>query len=148
MTESATGTKPKRPEFRNINAFKDLTTYRMTPAAWVSILHRASGAIMFLLMPFISWMFDASVSSEISFAKFSSVFGNGTGFVPGWLFKLLALALIWAYLQHFFAGLRHLRMDLNHDKTTKEYGKSSAQIVLALSLGLTCVLAIKLFGVY
>ena len=148
MTESTTGTKPKRPEFRNINAFKDLTTYRMTPAAWVSILHRASGAILFLLMPFIIWMFDTSISSEISFAKFTSVFSNGAGFLPGWFFKLLALALIWAYLQHFFAGLRHLRMDLNHDKTTKEYGKSSAQIVLVLSLGLTFALALKLFSVY
>ena len=148
MTESTTATKPKRPEFRNINAFKDLTTYRMTPSAWVSILHRASGAIMFLLMPFIIWMFDSSLSSEISFAKFSNIFSNGAGFVPGWFFKLIALALIWAYLHHLFAGVRHLRMDLNHDKTTKEYGKSTALIVLVLSIGLTFVLALKLFDVY
>ena len=120
----------------------------MAPAAWVSILHRASGAIMFLLMPFIIWMFDTSVSSEISFAKFTAVFNAGVGFVPGWFFKLLALALIWAYLQHFIAGLRHLFMDLNHDRATKEFGKSSAMVVLVLSLGLTFVLALKLFGVY
>ncbi len=148
MTDSTQGTKPKRPEFRNINAFKDLTTYRMVPAAWVSILHRASGAIMFLLMPFIIWMFDTSVSSEISFAKFTAVFNAGVGFVPGWFFKLIALALIWAYLQHFIAGLRHLFMDLNHDRATKEFGKSSAIVVLVLSLGLTFILVLKLFGVY
>ena len=148
MTDLATATKPKRPEFRNINAFKDLTTYRMAPAAWVSILHRASGAIMFLLMPFIIWMFDTSVSSEISFARFTSVFNAGVGFVPGWFFKLIALTLIWAYLQHLIAGLRHLFMDLNHDVATKEFGKSSAMVVLVLSLGLTFILALKLFGVY
>ena len=148
MSESATNTAKKRPEFRNINAFKDLTTYRMVPAAWVSILHRASGAIMFLLMPFIIWMFDTSVSSEISFAKFTAIFNAGAGFVPGWFFKLVALALIWAYLQHFIAGLRHLFMDLNHDRATKEFGKSSAMVVLVLSLGLTFVLALKLFGAY
>ena len=148
MTDPAMSTKPKRPEFRNINAFKDLTTYRMVPAAWVSILHRASGAIMFLLMPFIIWMFDTSVSSEISFAKFTAIFNAGAGFVPGWFFKLVALALIWAYLQHFIAGLRHLYMDLNHDRATKEFGKSSAMVVLVLSLGLTFVLALKLFGAY
>ena len=148
MTDSTLGTKPKRPEFRNINAFKDLTTYRMAPAAWVSILHRASGAIMFLLMPFIIWMFDTSVSSEISFGKFTAVFNAGVGFVPGWFIKLVALALIWAYLQHFIAGLRHLFMDLNHDRATKEFGKSSAMVVLVLSLGLTFVLALKLFGAY
>jgi succinate dehydrogenase / fumarate reductase, cytochrome b subunit len=129
MTDLATATKPKRP-------------------AWVSILHRASGAIMFLLMPFIIWMFDASVSSEISFARFTSVFNAGVGFVPGWFFKLVALALIWAYLQHFIAGLRHLFMDLNHDRATKEFGKSSAMVVLVLSLGLTFILALKLFGAY
>ena len=148
MTDPAVEIKPERPEFRNINAFKDLTTYRMTPAAWVSILHRASGAIMFLLMPFIIWMFDTSVSSEISFARFTSVFNSGVGFVPGWFFKFVALALIWAYLQHFIAGMRHLFMDLNHDKTTKEFGKSSAMAVLVLSLGLTFILALKLFGLY
>ena len=148
MTDPAMATKPKRPEFRNINAFKDLTTYRMVPAAWVSILHRASGAIMFLLMPFIIWMFDTSVSSEISFAKFTAIFTAGAGFVPGWFFKLVALALIWAFLHHFIAGVRHLFMDLNHDRATKEFGKSSAMVVLVLSLGLTFFLALKLYGAY
>jgi succinate dehydrogenase / fumarate reductase, cytochrome b subunit len=148
MIDSTLGTKPKRPEFRNINAFKDLTTYRMVPAAWVSILHRASGAIMFLLMPFIVWMFDASISSEISFAKFTAVFNAGMWFLPGWFFKLVALALIWAFLHHFIAGVRHLFMDLNHDRATKEFGKTSAMVVLVLSLGLTFILALKLFGAY
>ena len=143
MTELA----KKRPEFRNINAFKDLTTYRMTPAAWVSILHRASGLIMFLLLPFIIWMFDTSVSSEISFAKFSAAFNIGIGFVPGWFIKLVALALIWAYLHHFIAGLLHLYMDVQH-AVSKEFGKSSAVVTLVLSLGLTAVLGAKLFGLY
>jgi succinate dehydrogenase / fumarate reductase cytochrome b subunit len=148
MTDSTQGIKPKRPEFRNINAFKDLTTYRMAPAAWVSILHRASGAIMFLLIPFIIWMFDTSVSSEISFEKFKAAFNVGMLGLPGFVWKLVALALIWAYLQHFIAGLRHLFMDLNHDRATKEFGKSSAMVVLVLSLGLTFILALNLFGAY
>nr|WP_315238304.1 succinate dehydrogenase, cytochrome b556 subunit [uncultured Albidiferax sp.] len=148
MTEIASTARPKRPEFRNIHALKDLPTYRMAPAAWVSILHRVSGVIMFLLMPFIIWMFDASVSSEISFAKFKAVFNMGAGYVPGFFFKLVALALIWAYLHHFIAGLRHLWMDTSHDAVTKEFGASSAKFTLALSIGLTIVLAAKLFGLY
>ena len=144
MTELA----KKRPEFRNINAFKDLTTYRMTPAAWVSILHRASGIIMFLLLPFIIWMFDTSLSSEISFARFTAVFNVGAGFLPGWFVKLVALAVIWAYLHHFIAGLRHLWMDTNHDAVTKSFGKSSALVTLVISIGLTLVLGAKLFGLY
>lgn len=148
MTELASPQRPKRPEFRNINAFKDLTTYRMTPAAWVSILHRGSGIIMFLLMPFVIWMFDTSISSEISFQNFKAAFNSGMLGLPGALWKLVALALIWAYLHHFVAGLRHLWMDLSHDAVTKEFGKSSAFMTLAVSIPLTLVLGAKLFGLY
>jgi succinate dehydrogenase / fumarate reductase cytochrome b subunit len=143
MTETAR----QRPEFRNINAISDLPTYRLPAAGWVSILHRVSGALMFVLMPFIIWMFDNSITSEISFASFAAAFSVGIGFVPGWFFKLVALAIIWAYLHHFIAGIRHLFMDVFH-AVTKEFGKSSAIVTLVLSLSLTAVLAAKLFGLY
>jgi succinate dehydrogenase / fumarate reductase cytochrome b subunit len=143
MTETAR----QRPEFRNINAISDLPTYRLPAAGWVSILHRVSGALMFVLMPFIIWMFDNSITSEISFASFAAAFSVGIGFVPGWFFKLVALAIIWAYLHHFIAGIRHLYMDVFH-AVTKEFGKSSAIVTLVLSLSLTAVLAAKLFGLY
>ena len=137
----------KRPEFRNINALTDLPSYRLPPAGWVSILHRISGLLMFVLMPFIIWMFDNSITSEISFASFTAAFNIGLGFFPGWMIKLVALALIWAYLHHFIAGLRHLYMDVNH-AVSKEFGRSSALVTLTLSLGLTAVLGAKLFGLY
>jgi succinate dehydrogenase / fumarate reductase cytochrome b subunit len=148
MSESATSVAKKRPEFRNINAFTDLPTYRLPAAGIVSILHRVSGAIMFLLMPFIIWMFDTSVSSEISFAKFTSAFNVGMLGLPGFFWKLVALALIWAYLHHFIAGLRHLWMDTHHDAVSKEFGKTSAVVTLTASVGLTLVLGAKLFGLY
>jgi len=138
----------KRPEFRNINAFRDLPTYRLPAAGWVSILHRVSGVLMFVLMPFIIWMFDTSVSSEYSFARFRDAFNNGMGFVPGWFVKLVALALIWSYLHHFIAGLRHLWMDTSHKAVSKEFGSKSAVFTLASSLLLTVVLGAKLFGLY
>ena len=145
MTELA----KKRPEFRNINAFTDLPTYRLPPAGIVSILHRVSGVLMFVLMPFIIWMFDKSVSSEISFAKFRAAFGSsGLWIFPGFLVKLVALALIWAYLHHFIAGLRHLWMDVSHKAVSKEFGEKSALFTLAASVLLTLVLGAKLFGLY
>jgi succinate dehydrogenase / fumarate reductase cytochrome b subunit len=137
----------KRPEFRNINALVDLPTYRLPAAGFVSILHRISGLVMFLLLPFVVWMFDTSVSSEISFAKFKAAFNIGVGFVPGILVQLVALVLIWAYLHHLIAGVRHLYMDANH-AVSKEFGKSSAVVTLVLSLGLTAALGAKLFGLY
>ncbi|BEP44203.1 succinate dehydrogenase, cytochrome b556 subunit [Variovorax sp. 375MFSha3.1] len=148
MTELATPPRPKRREFRNINAFTDLTTYRLPPAGIVSILHRVSGVLMFLLMPFIIWMFDTSLSSDYSFARFKAAFNSGLGFVPGWFFKLVALALIWAYLHHFIAGLRHLWMDVSHSAVNKEFGNSSAIFTLAASVILTLALGAKLFGLY
>ena len=147
MSAPSPSTRPKRPEFRNINAFTDLPSYRLPVAGIVSILHRVSGALMFLLMPFIIWMFDTSISSELSFARFTSVFNIGAGFVPGWFFKLVALAILWAFLHHLIAGLRHLWMDMRH-AVSKEFGKSSAVFTLVLSIGLTVVLGAKLFGLY
>lgn len=147
MTELATPTRPQRPEFRNIHALKDLPSYRLPLAGIVSILHRVSGALMFLLLPLIIWMFDTSVSSEYSYARFSALFSVGLGFVPGWFFKLVALALIWAYLHHIIAGLRHLWMDVAH-AVSKEFGRISALVILVLSIALTVVLGAKLFGLY
>ena len=140
MTEQA----KKRPEIRNINFFKDLSTYRLPPAGIVSILHRISGLLMFILLPFILWMMDMSLTSEISFDGFTSVFAGPFG----WFLKLVCLALIWAYLHHFCAGLRHLFMDVNHHAVNKQFGKTSALVVLVLSVGLTLILGAKLFGLY
>ncbi len=147
MSELATPARAQRPEFRNIHALKDLPSYRLPLAGWVSILHRVSGALMFLLLPFIIWMFDTSVSSEYSYARFSALFSVGLGVVPGWFFKLVALALIWAYLHHIIAGLRHLWMDVAH-AVSKEFGRNSAIVTLVLSIALTAVLGAKLFGLY
>ena len=148
MSETATSEVKKRPEFRNINAFTDLPSYRLPAAGWVSILHRVSGVLMFALMPFIIWMFDASISSEISFARFTSAFSAGMLGLPGFIWKLVALALIWAYLHHFCAGLRHLWMDVSHKAVELQFGKSSAKVVLTISLTLTALLGAKLFGLY
>jgi succinate dehydrogenase / fumarate reductase, cytochrome b subunit len=122
----------------------DALQYRLPLAGVVSILHRASGAMMFVLMPFIIWMFDTSLSSEITHSQFVALFIGGIGFVPGWFFKLVVLALIWAYLHHFIAGVRHLWMDATHS-VSLEFGRSSAVFTLAASAVLTVLLGLKLF---
>ncbi|RRD57115.1 succinate dehydrogenase, cytochrome b556 subunit [Comamonadaceae bacterium OH2545_COT-014] len=137
----------KRPEFRNINILNDVRTYRLPPAGIVSILHRVSGALMFFLLPFIIWLFDKSVSSEISFLQFTAAFDHGIWVFPGWFVKLVALGLIWAYLHHLIAGVRHLYMDASH-AVSKEFGKTSAVATLVLSIVLTVALGAKLFGLY
>ena len=125
----------------------DALQYRLPLAGVVSILHRASGAMMFALLPFVVWLFDVSVSSEVSYERFTSAFALGIGSVPAWFVKLTVLGLIWAFLHHFIAGVRHLWMDATHS-VTKEFGRQSAVVTLVLSVLLTVVLGAKQFGLY
>lgn len=125
----------------------DATQYRLPLAGYVSILHRISGLLMFMLLPFVLWLFDMSLSSEATYGRFTSAFTAGAFGLPAILIKLVVLALIWAYLHHFIAGVRHLWMDMTHS-VTKEQGKSSAVVTLVLSVALTVALALKLFGVF
>lgn len=118
----------------------DATGYRLPLAGFVSILHRASGMLMFLLMPFILYLLDKSLTSELSFAVLKN-------FTSGVFVKLIILAISWAYLHHFCAGIRHLFMDL-HIGLNKDSARKSAVGVLAISLSLTALVALKLFGVF
>ncbi|HEY0818729.1 MAG TPA: succinate dehydrogenase, cytochrome b556 subunit [Rhizobacter sp.] len=122
----------------------EATQYRLPPAGWVSILHRVSGILMFVLLPFVIWLLDKSLTSEISYGEFTSVFVSGLWIFPAVLVKLVVLALIWAYLHHFIAGLRHLWMDATHS-VSKEFGRSSALVTLGVSIVLTLALGFKLF---
>jgi len=147
MSESVTQTVKKRPEFRNIDS-ASLLSYRWPLASLASGMHRVSGAIMFFLLPFVIWMFDTSISSEISFARFKAAFNVGMLGIPGFLWKLVVLGLIWAILHHFIAGIRHLWMDTHHHHVSKDFGRQTAALVLSLTLSLTAVLGAKLFGLY
>jgi len=132
--------------YTNIHV-SQIVRYRMPMAAIVSILHRISGALLFLLLPLAIWLFDTSVTSEITFDRFRSVFALGVGFLPGWFLKLVVLAMIWGYLVHFIAGLRHLWMDVTHSVSMQQ-GRVSANVTLVLSTLLTLFFAARLFGLY
>jgi succinate dehydrogenase / fumarate reductase cytochrome b subunit len=136
----------ERPVYRNIHVTQ-IVGYSLPPAGMVSILHRVSGALMFLLLPFVVWLFDVSLGSEISYERFSNAFIAGIGFVPAWLIKLVVLGLIWSYLHHFIAGLRHLWMDATHS-VGRQSSRISALVTLGSSLVLTLVLGARLFGFF
>ena len=141
MSESAnnTGAQKARPQFRNIG-IAQIISYRLPWAGKVSILHRLSGALMFLLLHFVLYLFDKSISSEISFETFKSILANPFA-------KLIILALIWGYLHHFCAGIRYLMLDL-HKGIDKVSAQKTAISVLVISLALTVVFAAKLFSLF
>lgn len=120
--------------------FADTVHYRLPLAGIVSILHRISGLLIFVLLPFILYMLDKSLTSEISFEYFK-------GYTSHLLVKLAILALVWSYLHHFCAGFRHLLMDL-HMGLDKDSARQSAVGVLAVSIPLTALVALKLFGAF
>jgi succinate dehydrogenase / fumarate reductase cytochrome b subunit len=137
----AEAVKKPRPEFRNIGIGQILTAYRLPLAGRVSILHRLSGGLLFVFLPFLLYLFDQSLTSELSFEVFK-------GFLSNIVVKLITLVLAWAFLFHFCAGVRHLVMDTNHNAVSKEKGKSTSVVVLVVSSLLTLAFAAKLFGAF
>jgi succinate dehydrogenase / fumarate reductase cytochrome b subunit len=135
-----------RPVYTNIHV-SQIIAYRLPIAGVVSILHRVSGALMFLLLPLVVWLLDVSLTSEVSYERFSNAFIAGVGVVPAFLLKLVVLALIWAFLHHLVAGVRHLWMDITHSVSLQQ-GHVSALATLGASMLLTILLGAKLFGLY
>ena len=110
----------------------DLTTIQLPLPGKVSILHRVSGAGMFICFPVLLWLFSASLSSPESFATFKSI----AGMLP---VKVVLAGLLWAFIHHFCAGIRFLLLDL-HIGIEKEEARKSAVAVLAVSIPLTLIL--------
>ena len=131
----------QRPEFRNIGIGDITMRYRLPLAAKLSILHRVSGALLFVFLPFLLYLFDQSLTSEISFETFKL-------FLSNIVVKLITLVLAWAFLFHFCAGIRHLVMDTNHEAVSKENGKRTSIVVFVVSSILTIAFALKLFGAF
>jgi succinate dehydrogenase / fumarate reductase cytochrome b subunit len=138
MTTPAFASKP-RPEFRNIHV-SQILQYKLPPPGLVSILHRISGAALFLALPFILWIFDLSLTSELSYARLSE-------FASHWLARLILLGLAWAFIHHLIAGLRFLMLDLDVG-VDKPAARTSALAVFAISLPLTLLAALKIFGAF
>jgi succinate dehydrogenase / fumarate reductase cytochrome b subunit len=130
--------KKERPQYSNIHVTQ-LINYRLPLAGVVSILHRISGFLMFALLPVALYLFEKSLLSEDSYAYYKGIISTP-------LAKLVLLALIWAYMQHFCAGVRHLFMDV-HMGIDKDSARRSAATVLVVSLALTALAGLKLFGV-
>lgn len=114
---------------------------RLPLAGYASILHRVSGAGMFLMLPLLIWLFELSLGSTTeSAAMFTAVTSNV-------LVKLILLGLLWAFLHHFCMGIRILLIDV-HVGVEKQQAHVSAIAVLAVSLFLTLVFGLKLLGAY
>ncbi len=127
------------PQYRNIG-LNDITVgYKLAWSAKVSILHRVSGVLMFLVgIPFMLYLLQTSITSELSFMTYQAVVGS-------WLGKLVVLALLWSFFHHLCAGIRFLLLDV-HVGMEREQAARSARIVLIASVVLTLLAAVILFS--
>ncbi|HWU66311.1 MAG TPA: succinate dehydrogenase, cytochrome b556 subunit [Methylophilus sp.] len=112
--------KQKKQRPKNL----DLFTIRLPVNAVVSIMHRASGVVLFLIQPVLLWALYLSLSSEQDY-------GAVTATLHQWPFKLLLTVLAAAFFHHFYAGIRHLAMDV-HWMTTLQKARFSSRVVLWL----------------
>ena len=115
----------------------NLMQIRQPMPAIISIMHRISGAVLFLMIPLLLWLFQASLESAASFAEFRSVVAHP-------LMKLVLLGLLWGYLHHLLAGLRHLFLDL-HIGVELETARLTSFIVLVAGIVLTLAVGVALW---
>ena len=120
-----------RPKYLN------LLQIRMPLPAIVSIMHRVSGAVLFFALPLMLWWLQQSLASGRTFAGFQSMFSSP-------LFKLVMIALLWGYLHHLCAGLRHVVMDLHYGLELKTV-RLTSMLVLVVSITLTAVIGALLW---
>jgi len=114
---------------------------RLPLAGYASILHRVSGAGLFLMLPPLIWLLQLSLGSDAgSAAMFNAVTGN-------LLVKLILLGLLWAFLHHFCMGIRILLLDIQIG-VEKQQAHASAVAVMVVSLALTLILGLRLLGAY
>ncbi len=123
-------TKP-RPKYLN------LVEIRLPLAGFASILHRISGAGLFLMLPVLVWLLQLSLGSPDDFLAFKAIVGHP-------LVKLFLIGILWAILHHFCMGIRILLIDV-HVGVEKAQAHLTAKIVLGVSLLLTAILGVKLW---
>src|SRR5258708_14520225 len=125
--------KKQRPLWYN------LSPLNLPAPGLVSIFHRVSGALLFLGLIGFLFLLDMSLASEAGFARFRAYAGNP-------LVKLSMLVLLWAFLHHLCAGVRHLFLDIEVGGELKA-ARRSAIAVFPVSLALTAFLSAGLCGI-
>jgi succinate dehydrogenase / fumarate reductase, cytochrome b subunit len=118
---------------KNLNLF----TIRLPINALVSILHRATGCVLFLILPVILLLLQFSLNSAEHYETVIAILHSP-------LIKIMLLGLAWAFFHHFFAGIRHLAMDV-HWMTTLMKARYTSKVVLVLGALATLVLAVKVW---
>ena len=93
-------TNTRRPVFFN------LSQIQMPVGALTSILHRVTGVLLAIGVPFGVYLLDRSLQGPQPWRSVVNLSGQ-------WYFKLAAITFVWALAHHLLAGVRHLLSDID-----------------------------------
>ncbi len=116
----------------------DLGTIALPITSYVSILHRASGVIMFFAVAVLLWLLESSLASEASFNELSNLFNNP-------LCQIIVWAALAALAYHSVAGMRHMIMDFGVGEDSFYAGRLSAWAALALAAVVIALITLWVF---
>lgn len=129
-------TVPRTPAARP--KYVDINLLHLPVPGLVSIFHRVTGVVMFLaLIPALLFVLQCTVGSEAGFNRWKSIFAEP-------VVKIIFLGFVWAYMHHFFAGIRYLLLDV-HVGIALEPARLSAKIVLVSGLVATVLIGARIW---
>ena len=117
--------------------FLEIPNIRLPIPGIVSILHRISGVILFVMLPVLLYLLSGTLSRESAFETYRAIVSNP-------LVKLILIGVLWAYLHHLLAGVRFLLLDA-HKGLELNTARNTAKLVFATALVLTVVLGALLW---
>ena len=118
--------KQKRPVFLN------LTQIRFPITAIMSIMHRLTGVLLFMALPFLVYVFERSLQSQADFIALR----EGLDSIP---IKIILVMLVWSLLHHLLAGIRYLLLDIDIG-IERQQARSTAWLVILLGLLLASII--------
>ena len=117
--------------------FLEIPNIRLPIPGIVSILHRISGVILFVMLPVLLYLLSGTLSRESAFETYRAIVSNP-------LVKLILIGVLWAYLHHLLAGVRFLLLDA-HKGLELNTARNTAKLVVTAALVLTVVLGALLW---
>ena len=117
--------------------FLEIPNIRLPMPGIVSILHRISGVILFVMLPVLLYLLSGTLSRESAFETYRAIVSNP-------LVKLILIGVLWAYLHHFLAGIRFLFLDA-HKGLELNTARNTAKLAFTAALVLTVILGALLW---
>ena len=129
-------TVPRPPAVRP--KYYDLNLLNLPVPGLVSIFHRVTGVVMFLvLIPAVLFVVEGTLGSEAGFNRWKAFFSEP-------LAKVVFLVFVWVYMHHFFAGIRYLLLDV-HIGIDLASARLSAKMVLVAGLVATLLIGMRIW---